>query len=111
MTTQVIAYNVQKALRYREMIAAFFIGTILLSAAGYVFFVQAAVVNVVSRQSITKQIGLINTQVNELESKYLVLDNSITMSVALARGFVPTEVTAFITTKSLGQAQTLTNEL
>ncbi|MEI6057584.1 MAG: hypothetical protein WCQ60_01255 [bacterium] len=109
MTTQVIAYNVQKALRYREMIASFLIATIVMSAAAYVFFVQKAITNVVARQNISKQIGIVNAQVNDLESKYLVLDNSISMEVAAKHGFVPADVTAFISTKSLGQAHTSTN--
>ena len=112
MTTQVIAYNVQKALRYREMIASFLIVTIVVSAAAYVFFVQKAVTNVVARQNVSKQIGVINAQVNDLESKYLTLDNGINMTVATEHGFISADVSAFISTKSLGQAHTFaTNEL
>ena len=109
MTTHAIAYNVNKALRYREMMASFLIATIVVSAAAYVFFVQKAVTNVVARQAVSKQIGVLNAQVNDLESKYLVLDNSINMDVAVKHGFVPADVTAFISTKSLGQARTKAN--
>ena len=109
MTTQVIAYNVHKALRYREMIASFLIATIVVSAAAYVFFVQKAITNVVARQNISKQIGIVNAQVNDLESKYLVLDNSISMEVATKHGFVSADVTSFISAKSLGQSRTKTN--
>ncbi len=108
MTTQAIAYNVQKALRYREMMASFLIATIVLSAGMYVFFVQKAVTNVVARQNISKQIGVINAQVNDLESKYLTLDNSISMTVATRYGFVPADVTDFISMNSSGKANVLT---
>ena len=111
MTTQVITYNVQKALRYRETIATVLIATIVVSAVAYIYFVHKAIVNVVARQNITQQIGLKNAVVNDLESKYLILDNSITTEVASHYGFVPADVTAFISTQSLGQAQHLTNEL
>jgi hypothetical protein len=112
MTTHAIAYNVQKALRYREMMASFLIAVIVASAAAYVFFVQKAVTNVVARQTVSAKISVLNAQVNDLESRYLILDNSITMDVAAKHGFVPADVTAFISTKSLGQTRTVaTNEL
>jgi hypothetical protein len=112
MTTQAIAYNVQKALRYREMIAGFLISIIVVSASAYIFFIQRAVMNVVARQNISKQIDLATAQVNNLESKYLILDNSINMNVAVQDGFAPATVTDFISIDSLGQAQTTAaNEL
>ncbi len=109
MTTQVITYNVQKALHYREVIAFSLISTIIVAAAAYVFFVQAAVQNVVARQAISTQINAANMKVNDLESKYLILDNSITMNTAIQYGFQPAEVSQFISASSLGQAHPLAN--
>jgi hypothetical protein len=42
------------------------------------------------------EIQVKNSKINDLESQYLALDNSITLDSAAQYGFVSTEVTAFI---------------
>ncbi len=93
---QAIAQNIQQAFRYRERIALLLIGIIAISAAAYVYYVREAVLNVVARQQVSAAIQTDNTAVSNLENQYFVLKNSITMNMALAEGFEPAKVSAFI---------------
>ena len=95
-----IAQNIQQALRYRERIAIFFIGVIAMSAVVYIYYVRDAVLNVVARQHITAEIQTGNATVSNLENQYFALKSAITMNTALAAGFQPTKVSAFISEDS-----------
>jgi cell division protein FtsL len=106
-----IAYNVQKALRYRERIVMALIVTIVASASMYVYFVQKAVWNTMERGQITKQIQGANLAINNLENNYLTLENNVTIDTATQMGFTPAHVTNFISSKSLGKAAQETNEI
>jgi hypothetical protein len=106
-----ISYNVQKALRYRERIVIALMATIIASAGMYVFFVQKAVWNTMQRGQITKQIQATNLAVNDLESKYLTLENTITLETAQSLGYTQAHVTNFVKSKSLGKNTRETNEI
>jgi cell division protein FtsL len=93
---QALAQNIQQAFRYRERIALLFIFIIAVSAAAYIYYVREAVLNVVARQQVSAEIQTDNTAVSNLENQYFVLKNSITMDMALADGFQPATVSAFI---------------
>lgn len=109
MTTQVITYNLQKVLSYRERIIGFLIAIIVIAATAYIYFVHKAVVNVVSRQTIMQEIQKTDSSMNGLESQYLALDNAINVETATRDGFIPTDVTAFIPTKSAAIVASLQN--
>lgn len=70
---------------------------IILFASMYMYFVSSSIVNVVLRKEIETEIVKIHSQVGELESQYLALENNITMDRALSMGFVKLSDKKFIT--------------
>lgn len=70
---------------------------IVIFASMYMYFVSSAIVNVVLREEIEGEIVKIHSEVGELESKYLTLENNITMDTALAMGFVKVADKKFVT--------------
>ena len=95
-TAHALAQNIHQAFRYRERIVVFLIGIIAVAATAYIFYVREAVMNVVARQHVTSAIQASNSTLSNLENQYFVLKNSITMDMAIANGFEPTKVNAFI---------------
>ncbi|MES3031099.1 MAG: hypothetical protein V4697_01655 [Patescibacteria group bacterium] len=99
--TQVVLKNLNTMLLYRERIFAILVAALILSSCAYVFLLQKAIMNVVAREKVSKEIRHISTSVSELESKYLSAKNTINIELAHARGFKNTEVSTFISKKSL----------
>jgi hypothetical protein len=95
-TAHAIAYNVSKALRYREYIFFSLVAVVLFFAGAYIFFIRSAIVNVVARQDIVKEIQTDTTSVSSLENQYFNLKSSITMDTATSLGFSNVAVAAFI---------------
>jgi len=91
-----IAYNVSKALRYRERIVFTLIALVFVFASAYVYFVRQAIVNVVTRGAIVKAMQVKNAHSAALENQYFALKNSINLDTAASMGFSPVVVTAFI---------------
>ncbi len=67
---------------------------------------HSTIVNVVESDKILKDSRIMASRVQDLESKYLTLQNSVTVSVAYARGYKDAENTHFISKKTLGKALT-----
>lgn len=99
-TAHAIAYNVQKALRYRERIVISLAAIAVFLVGVYVFLVREAIVNVVARENIAKEIQTDSTAVSALENQYFTLKSSITMDTATQLGFLPVTVSAFIPTSA-----------
>jgi hypothetical protein len=95
-TAHAIAYNVNKALHYRERIVISLVAIAIFFAGAYVFFVRSAIINVVARETVAKQIQTDSTAVSSLENQYFTLKSTITMDTATSLGFAPTTVSAFI---------------
>jgi hypothetical protein len=95
-TVHAIAYNVNKALRYRERIVISLAMLVLFFIGSYVFLVKEAIMNIVARETVAKQIQTDSTAVSSLENQYFTLKSSITMDTATSLGFAPTTVSAFI---------------
>ena len=95
-TAHAIAYNVSKALRYRERIVFCLLALIVVFAAAYIYFVREAIVNVVARGQIVKSIQINNAAASSLENQYFALKSSINLDTALSLGFSQVAVTAFI---------------
>lgn len=68
----------------------------------YVYFVNSAIINVVERQKIEKEIASINSRISDLESSYIVLNRKINLDYALSAGFVKLAKEKYIYRKSLG---------
>jgi hypothetical protein len=95
-TAHAIAYNVNKALRYRERIVISLAALVLFFGVAYIFFVRSAIVNIVARENIAKQIQTDSTAVSSLENQYFTLKSAITMDTATSLGFSQVPVSAFI---------------
>jgi cell division protein FtsL len=99
--TQVLAHNINNIMKYKERIVMTLIVAIVLCVASYMFLVHKAIVNVVEREKIVKDIREKSTIVSDLESKYLTAKNKINIELAHAKGFQDAEVTSYISKKSL----------
>lgn len=97
-TAHTIAYNVNRALRYRERIVISLAAVAVFLAGTYIFLVREAIVNVVARENMAKEIQADTTAVSALENQYFTLKSSITMDTATSLGFSLATVSAFIPT-------------
>ena len=99
--TQVIKENIDSVLRHREQIFFILAIGICFCVASYIFLVHKTIVNVVMRESVVKDIRNKSTAVSDIESTYLTAKNKINIDLAHAKGFEDTEVTVYISKKSL----------
>ncbi|MBU6430817.1 MAG: hypothetical protein KGJ58_00835 [Patescibacteria group bacterium] len=67
----------------------------------YMYFVNGAIVNVVERQKIEKEIAALNSRISDLESSYLDLNNQISFNRALSMGFVKMADEKYVFRKTL----------
>jgi hypothetical protein len=67
----------------------------------YGMSVKQAIFNVVERENVEAQISLKNSELSDLESRYIALKNSIDINVAYAEGFKDSKDTQFITKSTL----------
>ncbi len=99
--TQVIANNLNSMFRYKEKIFIVLVCAIFISACAYIFLVKNAIVNVIEREKITKQIREKSTVVSNFEAKYFSAKNNINIELAHLKGYKDAEVTSYISRKSL----------
>ncbi len=86
---------------YREKIFAVLVAALLLTAFAYVFLLQKAIVNVVQRDKISREIKSVNLEVGGLEEKYFTLKNDITLDLAHTKGLKNPDVISYISKKSV----------
>jgi hypothetical protein len=99
--TKVIAENLNTVMRYREKLFLVLTLIALGSSLFYAYFVHSAIVNVVEREQILKDIREKSTSVSVLESTYFSEKNKINIQLAHAKGFQDSEVSSYISKKSL----------
>ncbi|MEK7463579.1 MAG: hypothetical protein AAB610_00440 [Patescibacteria group bacterium] len=99
--TQAIAHNISSMMRYKERIFIFLVAGIVVLASSYAYLLHDAITNVVERESVVRENRIVSTSVSELEAKYFSVKNSITIELAHAKGFKDSEVSSFISKKSL----------
>lgn len=99
--TKVIADNINSMFRYKERVFIFLVLGIVITAGVYIFLVQKAIVNVVEREKITKEIRERSTSVSELETKYFSIKSSVNIELAHAKGFKDAEVVSYISKKPI----------
>lgn len=109
--TKVIAQTVSNMHLYRERLFAVFAAMLLLLALSYGWLMHSTIVNVVESEKMLKGSRILASRVQDLESKYLSLQNSVTLKVAYEKGYKDAETTHFISKKTLGKALTFGNEL
>lgn len=90
-----IGYSERKAFWYLVL-------TAVLLSGFYIYFVNGAIMNVVERQKIEKQIASINSRVSDLESSYLALNDKINVDYAMSIGFVKVAKEKYVYRKALG---------
>lgn len=108
--TQAIANNINNVFKYKERIFIFLLVGISLLIVAYSYFLHSAIANVVEREKIVKEIRTVSTAVGELESQYFALKSEIDMDLAHSKGFKDSEISMFISKKSL-TAMAHANEL
>ena len=108
-TIQIVAHLSESQ---RAKIFGIFAAILILCMGLYVLNVHKAIMNVVEREAIIKQIHIKSSAVADLESKYFTLENAVNLDLAKQQGFAQAPVSLFIK-KSAGTAVLLTrsNEL
>jgi hypothetical protein len=99
--TQVIAENYNSMLRYRGKIFFILVVGIAMLVSTYITLIHSTVINVVEREKIVNEIREKSTAVSELESSYFSMKDKINIELARAKGFQDSEVSSFISKKSL----------
>jgi len=66
----------------------------------YGFLVNGTIMNAINKQHLEKEISALNSSIGSMEFDYLNLKNSITMDLALQKGFVLVEGQKFASIKS-----------
>ncbi len=99
--TQVIAENLQTVLKYKERIFSLLIISIFICGSYYAYIVHSTILNVVEKEKIVKDIRERSTRVGELETAYFKTKSQINIELAHAKGFKDTDVSNFISKKSL----------
>lgn len=61
---------------------------LILLLVSYGFFVNKAITNAISKESMQKAISSLNSDVNSVEFQYLNIKNSISLNLAFSKGFV-----------------------
>ncbi len=74
--------------------AAFSVAVLLLVSYGILF--NRTIMNAMATENMNSQISSLSSAVNSLEFKYLNLKNSISMDLALSRGFVAVKDNNFV---------------
>lgn len=68
----------------------------------YIYFVNGAIINVVERQKIEREIVSINSRIGDMESSYISLNNKISLEYAFSAGFVKVAKEKYVYRKTLG---------
>ena len=108
--TRALTISYKTVSKNREKIFILLISTIIISAVMYAILLEKAVMNVVLRENITKQVSIKSNEVGDMETKYLSIKNSITLDLAHSKGFKNVEDISYISKKSL-TAMVSKNEL
>ena len=98
--------NIKKRIinaEYSERKTFWYLALFIVVFSGfYIYFVNGAIINVVERQKIEKEIASINSRIGDMESSYLGLNNKISLDYALSLGFVKVGKEKYVYRKTLG---------
>lgn len=92
-----MAYRISH--HYKERIFAILITAIIITACGYVFLLQKAIVNVVQRQHLVTEAKNVSADVSGLEEQYFTAKNKITIDLAHSKGLRDADTIAYISKK------------
>lgn len=68
----------------------------------YGYFVRTTIVNIVTRQTMEKELSLLSSKVLNLESEYVKIKNTVTLEQAQNSGFVSSLNQKFVTKTNTG---------
>lgn len=88
MVAQIIKNQIEKIEHREKKIVWSLFLVLALLLVSYGFLVNKTILNAVAKQNLEQQMSSLNSNVNSLEFTYLSLENSITMDLALSKGFV-----------------------
>ncbi len=77
-------------------------GLLLFITSCYIYFVNTAALNGVRWEKADEGVSSLGAKIAELESKYLSLKQSVTLSLAHTRGFEDVGIVKFISTQKVG---------
>jgi amino acid transporter len=72
------------------------VGTLLVCAGLYIYFINATVHNVVARQNLEAESAQLSLSIGSKEFQYITKRNSVTLALAHSLGFQDAEVKAYI---------------
>ena len=81
-----------------------FVCVLLFMATCYVYLINMAAQNGVGWSKAEQSIAMLGAEVSELESSYLSLKQSVTLSLAYAKGFEDVKAVRFIGAEKVGSA-------
>lgn len=88
MVAQIIKRQIDR-IEYREKnIIRVLFSVFIFLLISYGFLVNNTILNAVNRQKLEKEISILDSTINSLEFNYLSVKNSITLDLALSKGFV-----------------------
>jgi hypothetical protein len=89
----------EKRIKNREPLRKWFWSLVfasILCLFSYGYCVRAAIVNIVERQNVEKELSILNSKIIDLESEYIKVKNNITLETANSLGFVPASTHKFV---------------
>lgn len=92
--------NIKKGIRieYREKKIFWVLFSVFISLVlSYGILLNNTIMNAVAKQNIEKEIFVLMSEINDLESQYLVSKNKITIDLAFSKGFVKVALDKFAT--------------
>ncbi len=101
-----IQKNLKKIDEHSKGMFWFLASSLLLMTVWYVYLVNTAAFNGVRWSKAEEGISSLGATVSELESSYLSLKQSVTLSLAYAKGFEDVKDVTFISTEKVGSVAT-----
>lgn len=80
----------------------------VMTLFAYAYFVNGAILNIVERQNVLRELASLTSSVGELESDYSIVRNTLTQERARALGFDEPKKKVFVSEKRLVQNQVVT---
>ena len=108
--TKTLTILYQASRHHRERIFTILVISIILAMFAYIFLLQKAIVNVVQREKLSKEVKSISADIGSLEEKFFSIKNAITLELAHSKGLKNAESVSYISKKSI-TAMVSPNEL
>ncbi len=88
MTTQAITKQIRNIEYTEKQIFWTLFVLFVFFLVSYGFLINKTIGNAIAKENMQKEMSMLNSEVNSREFQYLNIKNSITMNLALSKGFV-----------------------